>query len=149
MAPIVWEAAANNVCFTLRMGDAAGAEKAFAGAAHRVRLKLTNNRVTASSMEPRGAIGIHNPADDSFVLHTSTQNPHRVRETLALSVFAIPELKLRVIGPDVGGGFGMKGDTYPEEGLVLLASRVGRPPGEMDREPQRGFHPGQCGLAIN
>jgi carbon-monoxide dehydrogenase large subunit len=127
-ASVVWEAAPNNVCFTLRLGDAAGAEKAFAGAAHRVRINLTNNRVTASSMETRGAIGAHHAADDSFVLHTSTQNPHRVRETLALSVFAIPESKLRVIGPDVGGGFGMKGDTYPEEALALLASRVvGRP----------------------
>lgn len=127
-APAVWEAAPNNVCFTLRMGDAASTEKAFASAAHRTRLTLTNNRVTASSMEPRGAIGAHNVADDSFVLYSSTQNPHRVRETLALSVFAIPESKLRVVGPDVGGGFGMKGDTYPEEGLVLLASRiVGRP----------------------
>lgn len=123
-ASVVWEAAPGNVCFTLRMGDAAGTEKAFAGAAHRVRINLTNNRVTASSMEPRGAIGTHDAADDSFVLHTSTQNPHRVRDTLALSVFAIPESKLRVIAPDVGGGFGMKGDTYPEEALVLLASRV-------------------------
>lgn len=127
-APVVWEAAPDNVCFTLRMGDTASTERAFASAAHRVRLVLTNNRVTASSMEPRGAIGTHNAAEDSFVLHTSTQNPHRVRETLALSVLAISESKLRVIGPDVGGGFGMKGDTYPEEALVLLASRiVGRP----------------------
>jgi carbon-monoxide dehydrogenase large subunit len=127
-APLVWEAAPGNVCFTLRMGDPAGTERAFAKAAHRVRLRLTNNRVTASPMEPRGAIGCHNRADDSFTLYSSTQNPHRVRETLAQSVFRIPEAKLRVVGPDVGGGFGMKGDTYPEEALVLAASRVvGRP----------------------
>ena len=127
-APSVWDAVPTNVCFTLRMGDAAAAEKAFAAAAHRVRLPLVNNRVTAGSMEPRAAIGQYDPADASFVLYSSTQNPHRVRETLAQSVFRIPESKLRVIGPDVGGGFGMKGDTYPEEGLVLLASQsVERP----------------------
>ena len=106
------------------MGDAAACEKAFTAAAHRVRLPLVNNRVTAGSMEPRGAIGQYNPADGSFVLYTSTQNPHRVRETLAQSVLRIPESRLRVIGSDVGGGFGMKGDTYPEEGLVLLASQL-------------------------
>jgi aerobic carbon-monoxide dehydrogenase large subunit len=127
-APSVWGAVPTNVCFTLTMGDAAACEKAFASACHRVRLRLVNNRVTASPMEPRGAIGQYNPADESFVLYSSTQNPHRVRETLAQSVFRIPEAKLRVIGPDVGGGFGMKGDTYPEEGIVLLASQlIGRP----------------------
>jgi len=127
-APAVWDAAPGNVCFTLRMGDAIQTEKAFAGAAHRVELSLTNNRVTASSMEPRGAIGCYNQGDESYTLYSSTQNPHRVRETLAHSVFHIPESKLRVIGPDVGGGFGMKGDTYPEEGIVLAAARaVGRP----------------------
>jgi aerobic carbon-monoxide dehydrogenase large subunit len=127
-APSVWDAVPTNVCFTLRMGDSAACEKAFSGSSHRVRLRLVNNRVTASSIEPRSAIGQYNPADESFVLYSSTQNPHRVRETLAQSVFRIPESKLRVIGPDVGGGFGMKGDTYPEEGIVLLASQlIGRP----------------------
>jgi carbon-monoxide dehydrogenase large subunit len=127
-APSIWDAVPGNACFTLRIGDAAACEKAFAAASHRVRLRLVNNRVTASSMEPRGAIGQYNSAEKSFVLYSSTQNPHRVRETLAQFVFRIPESKLRVIGPDVGGGFGMKGDTYPEEGIVLLASQLtGRP----------------------
>jgi len=127
-APAVWDAARDNVCFTLRMGDAVATEEAFAGAAHRVRLKLINNRITASPMEPRGAIGCYHRAEDSFVLYSSTQNPHRVRETLASSVFRIPDSRIRVVGPDVGGGFGMKGDTYPEEAIVLLASQVvGRP----------------------
>jgi aerobic carbon-monoxide dehydrogenase large subunit len=127
-APRVWQPVANNICFTLRMGDAAATARAFADAFHRVELTLVNNRVTACSMEPRGAIGVHDAGDDSFMLYSSTQNPHRIRETLAQSVFGIPEAKLRVVGPDVGGGFGMKGDTYPEEALVLLASQVvGRP----------------------
>ena len=127
-APAVWDAAPDNICFTLRMGDAARAAKAFDSAAHHVRLRLVNNRVTASPMEARGAIGLHSKADESFTLYSSTQNPHRVRETLARWVFGISESKLRVVGPDVGGGFGMKGDTYPEEGIVLAAARaIGRP----------------------
>jgi carbon-monoxide dehydrogenase large subunit len=127
-APRVWQPVADNICFTLRMGDATATARAFADAPHRVELNLVNNRVTSCSMEPRGAIGHYDAGDGSFTLYSSTQNPHRIRETLAQSVFHIPEAKLRVVGPDVGGGFGMKGDTYPEEALVLLASQtVGRP----------------------
>jgi aerobic carbon-monoxide dehydrogenase large subunit len=127
-APAVWNSAPGNVCFTLRMGDAAGAAKAFANAAHSVRLRLVNNRVSASPMEPRGVIGCYDPADDRFTLYSSTQNPHRIRETLAHAVLGIAESQLRVVGPDVGGGFGMKGDTYPEEGIVLAASRTVKRP---------------------
>jgi carbon-monoxide dehydrogenase large subunit len=127
-APRVWRGVPSNICFTLQMGDAAAAARAFAAAFHRVQLTLVNHRVTACSMEPRGAIGHYDAGDDSFVLYSSTQNPHRIRETLAQSVLGIPEAKLRVVGPDVGGGFGMKGDVYPEEALVLLSSQVlGRP----------------------
>ena len=82
----------------------------------------------ANAMEPRAAIGDYDRADDSYTLYTSSQNPHGVRSQLAASVFDLPETKLRVISPDVGGGFGMKGDAYPEDGLVLWASRrCGRP----------------------
>jgi carbon-monoxide dehydrogenase large subunit len=82
-APLVWDAAAGNICFTLNVGDPAATENAFATATHRVRLRLTNNRVTACPMEPRGAIGCYSRAEQSYVLYSSTQNPHRVRETLA------------------------------------------------------------------
>jgi carbon-monoxide dehydrogenase large subunit len=79
-------------------------------------------------MEPRAVIGDYSAADDAFTLYTSSQNPHGVRSILAGAVFRIPEIKLRVVSPDVGGGFGMKGDIYPEDGLVLWASRrLGRP----------------------
>jgi carbon-monoxide dehydrogenase large subunit len=91
------------------MGDAAATARIFADAFHRVELTLLNNRVTACSMEPRGAIGHYDAGDASFVLYSSTQNPHRIRETLAQSVFRIPEAKLRVVGPEVGGGFGIEG----------------------------------------
>src|SRR5262249_39137069 len=117
-----------NVCVTLAMGNKEATDAAFARARHVVSLRLLNNRLSANALEPRGAIGDYNPADDSYTLYTSTQNPHGVRTVLAQAVFHLPETKFRVIAQDVGGGFGMKGDTYPEEGLVLWASRrCGRP----------------------
>src|SRR2546430_8972931 len=127
-APKIWPEWRGNVCFTLAMGSQAATDAAFAGAAHVVSVSVVNNRLAANALEPRGAIGHHDPSDDTFTLYTSTQNPHGVRSVLAQAVFRLPETELRVIAGDVGGGFGMKGDTYPEEALVLWASRrVGRP----------------------
>jgi carbon-monoxide dehydrogenase large subunit len=126
-APKVWDDnALGNVAFPLMMGNKEATEAAFAGARHVVSLRLYNNRITANTLEPRAALGDF--ANDSYTLHTSTQNPHGVRTILAGAVFKIPETALRVVSPDVGGGFGMKGDTYPEDALVLWASRrLGRP----------------------
>jgi aerobic carbon-monoxide dehydrogenase large subunit len=126
-APKVWDDnAAGNLAFPLMMGNKEATEAAFARAKHTVSVRLYNNRITANSLEPRAAIGDFQ--NESFTLHTSSQNPHGVRGILAGAVFRIPEIRLRVISPDVGVGFGMKGDIYPEDGLVLLASkRLGRP----------------------
>jgi carbon-monoxide dehydrogenase large subunit len=127
-APAVWDEAPDNVCVALRMGDQAATEAAFARARHVVSLRLQNHRVAASSLEPRGALGDHDAGDGSYTLYTSSQNPHGVRSVMAQTVFRLPETKLRVIAPDVGGGFGMKGDCYPEDALVLWAARrCGRP----------------------
>ncbi len=124
----IWEDWANNVSFTLMMGKKDATDAVFASARHVVSLSLVNNRLSANALEPRGAIGDYNPADDTYTLYTSTQNPHGVRTVIAQAVFRLPETKVRVIAYDVGGGFGMKGDTYPEEALVLWASRrCGRP----------------------
>src|SRR5262245_30937365 len=121
-APKVWDDnAAGNLAFPLMMGNKDATEAAFAKAAHKVAVKLYNNRITANTMEPRACIGDY--ANDSYTLHTSSQNPHGVRSILCGAVFKMPEIKLRVVAPDVGGGFGMKGDIYPEDGLVLWASR--------------------------
>ena len=123
-APKVWDDnAAGNLAFPLMMGNKDATDAAFAKARHTVSVKLYNNRITAASMEPRAVIGDYNFAEDSYTLHTSSQNPHGARAILANAVLKIPEIKLRVIAPDVGGGFGMKGDIYPEDGMVLLASR--------------------------
>ena len=126
-APKVWDDnAMGNLAFPLMMGNKDATDAAFAKAKHVVSLRLYNNRITANAMEPRAALGDY--SNDAFRLYTSSQNPHGVRSILAGAVFKIPELKLRVISPDVGGGFGMKGDTYPEDALVLWASRrLGRP----------------------
>jgi carbon-monoxide dehydrogenase large subunit len=124
----IWEEWTSNVTFTLMLGKKDAADAAFARARHVVSLRLVNNRLSANALEPRGAIGDYHPADDRYTLYTSTQNPHGVRSMLCRAVFGIPETRLRVVAEDVGGGFGMKGDTYPEEGLVLWASRrCGRP----------------------
>ena len=126
-APKVWDDnGAGNLAFPLMMGNKEATEAAFAKAAHLASVRLYNNRITANAMEPRAAIGDFQ--NDSYTLYTSSQNPHGVRSILAGAVFRMPEIRLRVIAPDVGGGFGMKGDIYPEDGLVLWASRrLGRP----------------------
>src|SRR4051812_38319413 len=110
-APKVWDDnAAGNLAFPLMMGNKEATEAAFAKARHTVAVKLYNNRITANAMEPRACIGDF--ANDSYTLHTSSQNPHGVRSILSGAVFRFSEIKLRVISPDVGGGFGMKGDIY-------------------------------------
>ena len=127
-AVALWDAAPDNVCFTLENGDRARTEAALADAHHVTRLSLRNNRITAMPMEPRAAIGEYNAADDRYVLHLSCQNPHRVRQMLGQTVLKVPESRIQVIARDVGGGFGMKGGLYPEDVLVLWASRrIDRP----------------------
>ena len=127
-APAVWDECPGNVAFTLMMGNKEATDAAFAKAIHIVSLKLRNNRISANAIEPRAAIGDYSRADDSYTLYVTSQNPHGHRQTLAGAVLHIPETKLRVISPDVGGGFGMKGAVYPEDALVLWASRrCGRP----------------------
>jgi len=127
-APRVWDEAAGNIAFPVMMGNKEATDAAFARAKHKVSLRLENNRLSANAMEPRGCIGDYNDSDESYTLYASTQNPHGLRSVMAQQVFKLPETKFRIVANDVGGGFGMKGSPYPEEGLVLWASRrLGRP----------------------
>ena len=128
-APAVWDEAPNNIAVALMMGNKEATDAAFAKAKHVVSLKLVNNRVNANSIEPRASIGEYHPESDSYTLYSTSQNPHGHRTHVAGDVLKIPQVKLRVIAPDVGGGFGMKGAVYPEDALVLWASRRcgGRP----------------------
>jgi aerobic carbon-monoxide dehydrogenase large subunit len=122
-APQVWEGAPGNVWFAMERGDKAATDAAFARAAHVVALKIVNNRLSANSMEGRTALAEYDPTSGKTTLHTSTQQPHKVRAGLAGAVFREPETKFRVISPDVGGGFGMKGGVFPEDALVSWAAR--------------------------
>ncbi|MEA2777312.1 MAG: aerobic carbon-monoxide dehydrogenase large subunit [Acetobacteraceae bacterium] len=125
---LLHDGAANNISFTMNLGNADRVGPAFARAHHITRLSLHNNRVTAVTMEPRGCIASYDPGTRRYTLYTSTQNVHGVRQTLAHQILHIPENRIRVIARDVGGGFGMKGQTYPEEAVLVWASRrVGRP----------------------
>jgi aerobic carbon-monoxide dehydrogenase large subunit len=126
--PIWNECPYRNVAFEIGYGDRQKTDDAFKSAKYRVALRLENQRLLANSLEPRTAIGIFDPADSSFTLYTSSQNPHGVRSLAARQVLRIPETKIRVIAPDVGGGFGLKSNAHIEEPLVLWASRrCGRP----------------------
>jgi carbon-monoxide dehydrogenase large subunit len=130
--PAVWPTESGqhpgNLCSDWEVGDEAAVRRAAAAARHRVSLTLVNNRVVANSMEPRGAIGEYDPGEDSYTLWSSTQGSHLLRNLLAEHVLKIPENRIRVVTPDVGGGFGMKIFLYPEHVLVLWAAeRLGRP----------------------
>jgi carbon-monoxide dehydrogenase large subunit len=128
-APTVWDdCPTGNAASGLMFGNKEATDAAFAQAAHVVQVELLNNRVSANAMEPRASIGDYNAADATYTLYTSSQNPHGVRSLMCGAIFHIPETAMRVVAPDVGGGFGMKADSYPDDALVLWASRrVGRP----------------------
>ena len=124
----VWDTVANNESFYFTLGDQAAVEDAFAKAANVVELEFTVTRVSANTMEPRAAIGFYDPSDERYTLYAGMQSPHRVRGELAANVLRIPEARLRIISPDMGGGFGMRGSPFAEHALVLWAARrVGRP----------------------
>jgi carbon-monoxide dehydrogenase large subunit len=127
-APKVWDDCPNgNIGYGLMFGDKAATDAAFVQAAHTVSVRLHNNRLSANAMEPRVALGSYDPGSEDHTLYTSTQNPHGVRNEMA-HIFHLPETRFRVIAPDVGGGFGMKSEAYPEDALVVWASRrIGRP----------------------
>jgi carbon-monoxide dehydrogenase large subunit len=126
--PQVWEdCTQGNVGFRLMFGNKEAADAAFAGARHVIKLRVENNRVSPVAMEPRVAIGDYNAAEDYYTLYSASQNPHGVRMEMSHILHAA-ENQIRVISPDVGGGFGLKGNTFPDDALVLWASRrIGRP----------------------
>ncbi|HUD51166.1 xanthine dehydrogenase family protein molybdopterin-binding subunit [Parvibaculum sp.] len=127
-APQVHPEAPNNTCFEWELGNKPETEAAFAKAAKVVKLDLVNNRLIPNAMEPRAAIGEYDKGTGGYTLHTTSQNPHVARLVLSAFVGVAPEHKLRVIAPDVGGGFGSKIFIYAEEtACVWAAAKVGRP----------------------
>ncbi|MBN8189484.1 xanthine dehydrogenase family protein molybdopterin-binding subunit [Salipiger thiooxidans] len=119
----------DNLCYDWQLGsDQAAIDEAFSNAAHVTTLELINNRLVANPMEPRVALGEYNRANDESTLYTTSQNPHVIRLLMGAFVLGIPEHKLRVVAPDVGGGFGTKIFHYAEEAFVTFASRqINRP----------------------
>ncbi|WP_167648079.1 xanthine dehydrogenase family protein molybdopterin-binding subunit [Mameliella alba] len=119
----------DNLCYDWQFGtDTETTDKAFAEAAHVTTLELVNNRLVANPMEPRVAVGDYSRANDESTLYTTSQNPHVIRLLMGAFVLGIPEHKLRVVAPDVGGGFGTKIFHYAEEAFCTFAARqVNRP----------------------
>jgi carbon-monoxide dehydrogenase large subunit len=127
-APLLHEGAPGNLCYDWHIGDKAAQEAAFARAHKVVAFETTNNRLVPNAMEPRAAIGEWDAQSGDYTLYTTSQNPHVIRLLMGAFVLSIPESKLRVVAPDVGGGFGSKIYHYAEEAIVTWASaRVKRP----------------------
>ena len=127
-APVLHERFGSNLVHEVEAGDAAATAAAFARAAHVSELAFRHGRVTANPMEPRAYLGLYDPARDHYTLWAAAQAPHLLRRWLAEHTLRVPIRKLRVVAPDVGGGFGSKFYHYPEQPAVLWAAkRVGRP----------------------
>jgi len=127
-APVLHDAAPDNTCYVWALGDKAVADAAFAKAAHVTKLEFINNRLIPNAIEPRAAIGLYSRSEDAYTLYVSNQNPHVERLLMAAFVLGLPEHKLRVVAPDVGGGFGSKIYLYAEDVVVTWASKqINRP----------------------
>lgn len=127
-APQLHPEAPNNLIYDWEIGDEAATNAAFDNAAHVTRMEIYNNRLVPNPMEPRAALAIYDSAEEHHTLYTTSQNPHVARLVLSAFYAIAPEHKLRVIAPDVGGGFGSKIYIYPEEMVCLWASKkVDRP----------------------
>jgi len=128
-APVLHEEAPDNKCFDWQLGNPiAEVDEAMARAAHVTTLDFINQRLVPNAIEPRSYIGSYHSATGKYTLYTSTQAPHLIRLLLCAFVLGIPEHKVQVVGPDVGGGFGSKICHYTEEALVVWASeKINRP----------------------
>lgn len=135
----VHDEAPDNQCYLWSIGDQAGVDAAFKGAAHVATLTFRNNRLIPNAIEPRAANASYNPADDSYTLYVANQNPHVERLLMCAFVLGIPEHKMRVVAPDVGGGFGSKIFLYGEETALVYASKQLRRPIKWTAERSESF----------
>ena len=135
----LYESAPNNLCYDWEFGDRAATEAAFGRAAHVTSLDIVNNRLIPNAMEPRAALGCFDAASGDYTLYMTSQNPHLERLVLAAFVQVAPESKLRVVSPDVGGGFGSKIFIYAEETAVIWAAGKLRRPVKWCAERSESF----------
>ena len=138
-APEVHDGVAGNLCYDWHLGDRAVVEAAFASAYRVVKLDLTNNRLIPNAMEPRVALGDFDAGTGDYTLFTTSQNPHVIRLLMGAFVLHIPESKLRVVAPDVGGGFGSKIFHYAEEAIVTWSAGKLRRPVKWTAERTESF----------
>ena len=122
-APQIHPEADKNLIFDWELGDSKAVDAAFKNAAHVTKLDIVNNRLVPNPMEPRATLGVYDSAEDHYTCWTTSQNPHVARLVMSAFYNVAPENKLRVIAPDVGGGFGSKIYIYPEEIVCLWASK--------------------------
>jgi len=126
--PAVHDEVPDNVCYTWGHGDKAATDAAFAQAAHVTTLEIVNNRLVPNAIEPRAVNASYSRQDESYTVYVANQNPHVERLLMAAFVLSLPESKLRIVAPDVGGGFGSKIFLYGEDVALTWASkRIGRP----------------------
>jgi len=137
--PQIHEVAPKNTIYEWALGDAKATDAAFAQAKHVTRLDIVNNRLVPNALEPRAALAEYDAGNDSLTLWNTSQNPHVARLVISAFVGMAPEHKLRVIAPDVGGGFGSKIFIYPEEVVCLWASRKVRRPVKWTAERSESF----------
>lgn len=127
-APLVHNDVPNNTIYDWEIGDKAAADSAIENAHHITKLEFVNQRLIPNAIEPRSVIGHYDPVNDNYTLYTSSQNPHLIRLLMSAFVLGLPEHKVRVVSPDVGGGFGSKIFHYIEESLMTWCSKkIGRP----------------------
>ncbi len=138
-AALVHDEVPGNICYDWHIGDKAAVDAAFAKAAKVVKLDLLNNRLIPNAMEPRAALGDYDTNSGDFTLYTTSQNPHVIRLLMGAFVLHIPENKLRVVAPDVGGGFGSKIYHYAEEAIVTWAAGKVRRPVKWTAERTESF----------
>jgi carbon-monoxide dehydrogenase large subunit len=121
--PALHEIAPDNTCYVWALGDKAKVDEAFQRAAHVTKLEFTNNRLVPNAIEPRAANAVYSRAEDGYTLYVASQNPHVERLLMTAFVLGLPESKVRVVAPDVGGGFGSKIYLYGEDVVVTWAAK--------------------------
>ncbi|WP_296654892.1 xanthine dehydrogenase family protein molybdopterin-binding subunit [Paraburkholderia sp.] len=137
--PLVHDDAPNNTCYTWGHGDKAATDAAFAQAAHVTTLDIVNNRLVPNAIEPRAVNASYSLHDDSYTVYVANQNPHVERLLMAAFVLSLPETKLRIVAPDVGGGFGSKIFLYAEDVALTWASKKIRRPVKWTAERSESF----------
>ncbi len=138
-APLIHDVAPNNTIYQWHLGEKPATEAAFKAANHVTKLDFINNRLVPNAIEPRAALADYDTGNDALTLWNTSQNPHVARLVIAAFVGMAPEHKLRVIAPDVGGGFGSKIFIYPEEVVCLWASRKVRRPVKWNSDRSEAF----------